>query len=42
METPKGIGKFTDLLRKLVTIPKGTVEQKIAEKKAIRKKRLKK
>jgi hypothetical protein len=39
---PKGIGKFTELLSRLVAVPKEAVEQRIAAKKAARKLRLKK
>jgi len=38
---PKGIGNFTDLLKKIVAVPKEIVEQKIAAKKAARKPRKK-
>jgi hypothetical protein len=38
----KGVGKFTDLLRKVVSVPKEIVEQRIADKKTARKLRCKK
>lgn len=38
---PKGIGNFTNALRKIVSVPKEIVEQKIAAKKAARKPRSK-
>jgi len=36
---PKGFGRFEDVLRKVASVPKEVVEQKIADKKAARKKR---
>jgi len=38
---PKGIGNFTELLRKIAAVPKEIIEQRIAAKKATRKKRSK-
>ena len=38
---PKGWGKFNELARKLVTVPKEIVNAKIAKEKATRKKRKK-
>lgn len=39
---PKGIGKFTELLSRLVAVPKEAVNAKIAQAKAARKLRRKK
>ena len=39
MDKPKGLGKFTDALRKVVSVPKEQVEQKIKNEQAERKKR---
>jgi hypothetical protein len=38
---PKGFGNFTELLRKIASVPKEIVSQRIAAKKATRKPRSK-
>jgi hypothetical protein len=39
---PKGVGKFEDLLRRVVSVPKEAVDKRINDKKAARKLRRKK
>lgn len=39
MDRPKGLGKFTELLRIIVSVPKEQVEQKIKDEQIKRKKR---
>jgi hypothetical protein len=39
---PKGWGRFDDLMKKLVGVPKGQVDERIAEEQAKRKARRKK
>ena len=39
MDKPKGLGKFKDVLRKVVAVPKEQVEQRIKDEQIKRKKR---